>query len=78
MISLETGMMIAFVLAFAFSMLKFYAFMPTKPLADDDMTAASSQELMRLMYKAIKAGKRNKEHIEAFIKMDDEFDQKHF
>ena len=78
MFTLEVGMMVAFILAIGFSLWKLYAFMPSKPLQDDDTTPESTQELMRLMYSAIKAKKLNKDHIEAHMKMDSTFDEKHF
>ncbi len=36
--TLETGMMVAFAIAVIFSLWKVYAFLPNKPLQDDDRT----------------------------------------
>lgn len=70
--------MIAFILALVFSGWKLYAFMPNKPLRDDDTTARSVQELKSIMYEVIRTGELEEEII--FTKMKDhpKFDQKHF
>jgi hypothetical protein len=50
---IETGMMVAFIIALGFSAWKMYAFMPNKPLEDDDRTDASEAELHSIMVATI-------------------------
>jgi hypothetical protein len=78
MTTIEIAMMVAFILALVFSGWKLYAFIPNKPLRDDDQTASSVQELKRIMYEVIHAGELEEESI--FTKMKDhpKFDREHF
>ena len=50
---LETGMMLAFILALGFSGWKMYAFLPNKPLADDDRTDEAETVLNTIMISSI-------------------------
>lgn len=50
---IEWVMMGAFVMALGLSLWKLYHFFPNKPLADDDTTARSVEELMELMVACI-------------------------
>ena len=52
--SIETGMMLAFLIVTGLSVWKFYAFFPTKPLPDDDTDETSLEELTNLMLNVIK------------------------
>ncbi|MGB5964689.1 MAG: hypothetical protein WBF77_04905 [Sulfurimonadaceae bacterium] len=78
MTTVEIAMMVAFVLTLSFSGWKLYAFMPNKPLEDDDTTATSVDELKTIMYEVIHAGELEEETI--FTKMKDhpKFDHEHF
>ncbi|GEM_PF-462190 len=51
--SIEAGMMIAFLIVTGLSVWKFYMFMPTKPLPDDDTNEESLDELTELMVECI-------------------------
>ncbi|MEA2112332.1 MAG: hypothetical protein U9P71_09845 [Campylobacterota bacterium] len=50
---IETGMMIAFILALIFSGWKMYAFLPNKPLEDDDRTDEADVKLNTIMLATI-------------------------
>ncbi len=50
---IETGMMFAFILALGFSGWKMYAFLPNKPLADDDRTDEIEETLNAIMIASI-------------------------
>jgi len=82
-LSIETLMMIFFVLALVFSSWKFYAFMPTKKLEDDDTDTRSKLELEHLMLaaiiKAYDADEKKMLHklFEA-IQADTNFDKEHY
>ena len=79
-ISLSTWMMVAFVIFMIIGVWKIYAFLPTKQLTDDDKTAESEHELVKLMLSVIKKNKGKLESRELFIKMqeDENFDSKLF
>ena len=51
--NLETGMMIAFIVALIFSLWKVYAFLPNKPLEDDDRTEEIDALLNSIMITTI-------------------------
>ena len=51
--SLETGMMLAFVVVLLFSLWKIYAFLPNKPLKDDDRTDEINTLLHSIMIATI-------------------------
>ena len=78
MTTIETVMMAAFILALVFSGWKLYAFMPNKPLKDDDTTAVSIEELKTIMYDAIYAGEFDEENILTRMKEHPKFDHDHF
>ncbi len=74
-------MMLAFILALGLSFWKLYMFMPNKPLADDDTTKESIEELTHLLYKNMSVIEvpllDNKSLYESIIS-DNNFDKKHF
>jgi len=78
MTNIEIGMMVAFVLALGFSGWKLYAFMPNKPLADDDTNTDATQELNTIMYEVIHNGALEEEHLLEQMKAHPKFDAKHF
>jgi hypothetical protein len=51
--TIQTGMMIAFILALFFSLWKLYAFLPNKPLHDDDRTVEAEMLLCSIMIETI-------------------------
>jgi hypothetical protein len=51
--SIQTMMILGFVVVTALSLWKLYHFMPTKPLPDDDSDEASKEELTHLMLTVI-------------------------
>ncbi|MGE4420389.1 MAG: hypothetical protein AB7D38_11250 [Sulfurimonas sp.] len=73
-------MMIFFILLFAVSFWKIYAFLPNKQLEDDDTTKEAQEELQHLMLKVIKKNGGNLESKKLFDLMitDEEFDKKKF
>ena len=79
-ISLSTWMMVAFVAFMIAGIWKIYAFLPTKQLADDDKTAESEHEIVKLMLNVIKKNEGKIDSKELFIKMqeDENFDSKLF
>ena len=78
MTMIEIGMMVAFVLAVGLSGWKLYAFMPNKPLEDDDTNAASTQTLKEIMYEVIASGVTNEEAIVEGMREHARFDKEHF
>jgi len=76
--NVEIGMMVAFILALLFSGWKLYAFMPKKPLKDDDTNADATYELKTLMYKHIKNGVVEEELLLVEMQADPDFDKEHF
>ena len=78
MTTVEIGMMVAFVLALGFSGWKLYAFMPNKPLEDDDTNHFSTQELKNMMYDVIGDGTLDEEGILTQMKEHPQVDPKHF
>lgn len=75
---IEIGMMVAFVLAVGLSGWKLYAFMPNKPLKDDDTNAASTQRLKEIMYEVIADGTTEEESIVEKMREHKKFDAEHF
>lgn len=73
----STWMMIFFLLSFAISMWKVYAFLPNKALADDDTTKEAQAELINLVKKHRREGISSKELL-TLIKNDETFDAEHF
>lgn len=73
-------MMIFFILLFAISFWKIYAFLPNKQLADDDMTKEAQEELQNLMIKVIKKNGTDLDSKKLFSLMiaDEEFDKEKF
>lgn len=74
----EIGMMVAFIVALLLSGWKLYAFMPNKPLEDDDTTAASIEALKTIMYDVIKDGELQEEQILEKMRAHPGFNQEHF
>ena len=52
-LDVKTWMMIFFILTLIVSIWKIYAFLPNKELPDDDTTAESKDELLKLIIKII-------------------------
>ena len=78
MTTVEIGMMVAFVTALGFSGWKLYAFMPNKPLEDDDTNQVSTQELKNMMYDVIGDGPLDEKGILKQMKEHPKFDHEHF
>ena len=78
MTNIEIGMMVAFVSALGLSGWKLYAFMPNKPLKDDDTNAESTQTLKEIMYEVIAKGVTEEEDIVEKMREHSRFDDKHF
>ncbi len=78
MSTVEIVMMAAFVLALVFSVWKLYAFLPNKPLKDDDTTPRSVDTLKTIMYDVIHAGELDEEAIVTKMKEHPKFDPEHF
>jgi len=78
MSGIEIGMMVAFVLALGFSAWKLYAFMPNKPLADDDTNTDATHTLKEIMYEVIGAGHIEEETIVTKMQEHPRFDAEHF
>ena len=82
-LSIETIMMIFFLIAMIFSVWKFYAFLPMETLPDDDTNSEAKEELERLMLQVIKesydANPANmaKKIYENMIKSE-QFDKTHY
>ncbi|WP_415396596.1 hypothetical protein [Sulfurimonas sp. CS5] len=79
-INTSTWMMIFFVLLLVVSIYKIYAFLPNKPLVDDDTTKESQEELLKIILKVIKESNGELSHSELFMKVqdDDTFNKKRF
>jgi hypothetical protein len=79
-INLQTLMMIAFIVFLVLSIMKIYAFLPSKQLEDDDKTEQAQEELQRLMLKIIKEKKGDLDNKELFlaIQESEDFDSKLF
>jgi len=73
-------MLIFFIALLTVSIWKIYAFLPNKPLADDDTTKESQEELLKVILKVIKESFGELSHEELFIrvKADETFDEKKF
>ena len=78
MTTVEVAMMVAFVSTLGFSGWKLYAFLPNKPLEDDDTTAVSIDELKGIMYEVIHEGELEEENIFTKMKEHPKFDHEHF
>ena len=81
--SLENIMMLAFALAFIFSMGKLYMFMPNKPLEDDDTTSESVETLIHILEESVCALHKEQlplEEQELYERIceHEKFDKKHF
>jgi len=79
-LDLSSWMLILFIILFVLSVWKIYAFLPNKPLADDDTTKESQEELLSIIIDVIKknsADISSKELYEKVIK-DTKFDVKKF
>ncbi len=73
-------MMIFFILFFAISFWKIYAFLPNRQLEDDDTTKEAQEELQKLMIKVIKKNRADLDSKKLFNLMisDEEFDKEKF
>lgn len=73
-------MMIFFILFFAISFWKIYAFLPNEQLADDDTTKEAQEQLQNLMIKVIKNNSADLDNKKLFnlMRVDEEFDKKRF
>ncbi len=81
--SIETIMMIAFIAGLGLALWKLYAFMPTKPLPDDDSDEASKEELTHLMLQVIENEHREQTPLDEkalfeYIVSHEMFDKTHF
>ena len=76
----STLMMLFFIVFFAISFWKIYAFLPNEQLADDDTTKESQKELVNLMLRVIKEsrGKLNSYELFEHIINHENFNKKHF
>ncbi|MCK9491787.1 MAG: hypothetical protein M0Q24_06825 [Sulfurimonas sp.] len=79
-LSTSSWMLIFFVALLIVSIWKIYAFLPNKPLVDDDTTKESQEELLKVILKVIKEsqGELSREELFANIKEDETFDEKKF
>lgn len=77
---ISTWMMIFFILFLVISIYKVYAFLPNKPLEDDDTTKEAQEELQRIMIKVIKQNGADLDVKKLFelMKDNEEFDKKRF
>jgi hypothetical protein len=76
----STFMMIFFIIFMIIGIGKIYVFLPNKPLADDDTTKESQEELFALIIKIIKENKGNLNTDELFVKIisDENFNSAHY
>ena len=79
-IDTSTWMLIFFVISLVASIWKIWAFLPNKPLADDDKTEESEKELLRIMLQVIKKHQGKLDEKELFLKISthESFDSKLF
>ena len=78
MTTVEIAMMIAFILALVVSLWKLYAFIPNRPLKDDDTDATSRKQLKTIMYDVIADGELDEQRIVSKMKEHPEFNHEHF
>ena len=76
----QTIMLGFFLVLLTVSIWKISAFLPNKPLADDDTTKEANKELLSIMIKVIRQGNPDIKSHELFKKMreDADFDSKRF
>lgn len=76
----QTLMLLFFLLLLAVSIWKISAFLPNKPLADDDSSKESNEELLHLILKIIAQSNGKMDSLELFkqIQEDEDFDSKRF
>lgn len=79
-LSTSSWMFIFFVALLVVSIWKIYAFLPNRPLADDDTTKESQEELLKVILKVIKEsqGELSREDLFAKVRSDETFDEKKF
>ncbi len=79
-LDLSSWMLILFIILFILSVWKIYAFLPNKPLADDDTTKESQDELLNIITSVIKKNNAEINSKELYLKVieDDSFDSKKF
>jgi hypothetical protein len=77
MTAIQWGMLGAFVLALGLSSWKIIAFLPSKPLADDDTTPESIELLEKIMVECNQEGMSEETLLET-MKKHPEFDANHF
>ena len=71
-ISTSTWMLIFFIALLVVSIWKIYAFLPNKPLKDDDTTKESQEDLLKVILKVIKESDGELSHSELFMKVQDD------
>jgi len=77
-LEISTIMMIAFIVVLALMSWKLYAFLPNKPLRDDDTTPESVTELERIMLECITHSSICERELFKAMKAHKDFDQKHY
>ena len=79
-LDLSSWMLILFIILFVLSVWKIYAFLPNKPLADDDTTKESQDELLSIIVSVIKKNDAEISSKELYLKVieDATFDSKKF
>lgn len=75
---ISTIMMIAFIVVLALMSWKLYAFLPNKPLRDDDTTPESVAELERIMLECITRSSISEKELFEAMKAHKDFDQEHY
>lgn len=81
--SIQTMMLIGFIVVTALSVWKLYHFMPMKPLPDDDTDEASKEELTELMLTVIEQRHTPEQPLDEkalfeYIVTHEAFDKKHY
>ena len=76
----STLMLIFFILLLTISIWKIYAFLPNKPLADDDTTPQAQEELISVMLSTIQNSNENISLDELYINMveNEDFNKERF
>jgi len=79
-LDLSSWMLILFIILFILSVWKIYAFLPNKPLSDDDTTKESQDELLSIIVAVIKKNNAEISSKELYLKVieDTIFDSKKF
>lgn len=77
MTTIEWGMLGAFIVALGLSSWKMIAFLPSKPLSDDDTTVESIELLEKIMFESNQEGMSEEALLET-MKRHAQFDANHF